>query len=142
MQSFRASSDYILNQIPQIPNQQISKLVDELGNLENYNLKNEKLENQKENYGRPYKSTKRIFKRNKKFPNELDNQLFMDESLISETEAKLNSLYGETISIQKNLLQNQKSGPIKVINAIKKMDDIKSLINKVTANKLMNKFII
>ncbi|CAD8110234.1 unnamed protein product [Paramecium sonneborni] len=142
MQSFRATSDYIMNQIPRQPYQQISKLTEELGNLENYNLTNEKFEHSKEYSGRPQTSMKRIVKRNKKFPDEEDNQLFLDESIISETEAKLNSLYGQSISIQKKLQQNQKYNPIKEINAIKKIDNIRSIISKVNANKLMNKFII
>ncbi|CAD8178322.1 unnamed protein product [Paramecium pentaurelia] len=125
-----------------MPSQQISKLTDDLGNLENYNLTSDRLENTKEYFQRPQISMKQILRRNQKNPDEIDNQLFIDESIISETEAKLNSLYGESISIQKNLLQNQKSNPIKVINAIKKMDQIKSIINNVNANKLMNKFII
>ncbi|CAD8076446.1 unnamed protein product [Paramecium primaurelia] len=125
-----------------MPSQQISKLTDDLGNLENYNLTSDRIENTKEYYQRPQISMKQILRRNQKNPDEIDNQIFMDESIISETEAKLNSLYGESISIQKNLLQNQKSNPIKVINAIKKMDQIKSIINNVNANKLMNKFII
>ncbi|CAD8184081.1 unnamed protein product [Paramecium octaurelia] len=142
IKSFRASSDYIVNQIPHMPSQQISKLTEELGNPENYNLTSDRLENSKELSGRPMTSMKWIVRRNKKNPDEIDNQLFMDESMISETEAKLNSLYGESIQIQKNLLQNQKSSPIKVISAIKKMDQIKSIINNVNSNKLMNKFLI
>ncbi|CAD8098524.1 unnamed protein product [Paramecium primaurelia] len=142
MQSFRASSDYILNQIPLLPSQQIQKLTEKLGNLENYNLTSDRVDNYKEQCGRPLTSMKRILKRNKQYPDQLDNELFLDESVISETEAKLNSLYGESIFIQKNLISNQKSNPIKVIQAIKKMDQIKSIINNVNANKLMNKFII
>ncbi|CAK91314.1 unnamed protein product (macronuclear) [Paramecium tetraurelia] len=158
--SFRASSDYIVNQIPHQPSQQIQKLTEELGNLENYkqyndyqsiSLTSDRLENSKDFSGRPLASIKWILKRNKKNPDEIDNQLLMDESMISETEgmsivsiilAKLNSLYEESISIQKNLLQNQKSSPIKAISAIKKMDQIKSIINNVNSNKLMNKFLI
>ncbi|CAK94211.1 unnamed protein product (macronuclear) [Paramecium tetraurelia] len=142
LKSFRASSDYILNQMPLLPTQQISKLTEKLGNLDNYNLASERVGKPKEYCGRPQTSMKRILRRNKKFPDEQDNQLFMDESVISETEAKLNSLYGESISLQKNLIQSQKSNPIKAIQAIKKMDQIKSIINNVNANKLMNKFII
>ncbi|CAD8128539.1 unnamed protein product [Paramecium sonneborni] len=134
---FRATSDHFLDALNLNCNVKTSEL-HKMGDLDFYDLNGNK------NFIMSERQTKKPLqlngnlkqlKHNKNCPTNQDNDCVLDESIISETEAKLNICYGLSKDFQKKMM-NRNENPNKIVNIISKIDQIRDNIYQVNKNKL------
>ncbi|CAD8112994.1 unnamed protein product [Paramecium sonneborni] len=133
---FRATSDHFIDALNLNCNVKTSEL-EKIGELDFYELnKNKNAVSDRQNL-KPSLLNGNIkqLKHNKNCPTNQVDDCVLDESIISETEAKLNIFYGLSKDFQKKMM-NRNENPNKIVNIISKIDQIRDNIYQVNKNKL------
>ncbi|CAD8080444.1 unnamed protein product [Paramecium primaurelia] len=133
---FRTASDHFIDALKENRNVQTSDL-HKLGELDFYELeqRQNQLSERLTKKSAQLNRKKKGLKHNKICPQNQIDDCVLDESIISETEAKLNIFYGHSKNFQKKMM-NRNENPNKIVSIISKIDQIRENIYKVNKNKL------
>ncbi|CAD8097916.1 unnamed protein product [Paramecium primaurelia] len=131
---FRATSDHFLDALKLNCNVRTTEL-NKMGELDFYELDNRQKAISERLPKKSIYGNQKQLKYNKNCPTNQFDDCILDESIISETEAKLNIFYGQSKDYQKKIM-NRNENPNKVVNIISKIDQIRDNIYKVNKNKL------